>query len=85
MYYISHHSDNLELSAIKKRLSDFKGEEDTLYHVRTNRKIPKRGIFIVRVYRFEDGKLRPTKLNTAFSYREFLEYQGYTWGRESLA
>ena len=59
MYYISPTSYALELSAVKKRLSDFKGEEGAEYHVR---KSPKRetGFFTVPVYVFKNGKLNRT-------------------------
>ena len=85
MYYISEYSQingpALELARKVKRLADFKGKEEGVYHVRTKRALPQDGSFTVRMYYFEDGKLQPHDTwRTTFLYNsDFETYDGIDW------
>ena len=85
MYYISEYSRSkgpaLELSRKVKRVADFKGKEDGLYHVRTKRALPQDGCFTVRLYYFEDGKLQPHDTwRTTFLYNsDYDTFDGLDW------
>ena len=69
MFYISPKSYKLGLSAVKKRLSDFKGEEGAEYHVMKKRR-PAEGMFSAPLYVYRQGKLQPTNKATLFEVVE---------------
>ena len=64
MYYISREDSSLQVSAVKKRLKDFSGQEGEFYHVRKKRSTG--GLMSVPVYVYQDGKLKPTKRWSVF-------------------
>jgi len=66
MYYISDKESCLQISAIKKRLKDFWGVEGKEYHVRKKRDIGE-NLTHIRIYIYQDGKLRPTKSWSVFN------------------
>jgi len=65
MYYISTFDSQLQLSAVKKRLADFKGIEGAKYHVRTTRQTD--GLRTLPVYQFTEGRLVKTREWSVFN------------------
>jgi len=65
MYYISQYSNELQLSAMKKRLSDFRGIEGQKYHVRTTKEVGSLGM--VPVYQYTGGRLVKTSASSVFN------------------
>lgn len=66
MYYISNIESSLQISTVKKRLKDFWGVEGREYHVRKKRNIGE-NLTHIRIYIYQDGKLRPTKIWSVFN------------------
>ena len=66
MYYISNIESSLQISTVKKRLKDFWGVEGKEYHVRKKRNIGE-DLTHIRIYIYQDGKLRPTKIWSVFN------------------
>ena len=65
MYYISQISNDLQLAAMKKRLSDFRGIEGQKYHVRTTAEVGSLGM--VPVYEYTGGRLVKTNASSVFN------------------
>ncbi len=65
MYYISQISNDLQLAAMKKRLSDFRGIEGQKYHVRTAKEVGSLGM--VPVYEYKSGRLVKTNASSVFN------------------
>tara|TARA_B100000405_G_scaffold300626_1_gene260601 strand:+ start:1124 stop:1339 length:216 start_codon:yes stop_codon:yes gene_type:complete len=65
MYYISNISNDLQLSAMKKRLRDFRGIEGQKYHVRTTKEVGSIGM--VPIYQFKGGRLVKTGASSVFN------------------
>ena len=65
MYYISQISNDLQLAAMKKRLSDFRGIEGQKYHVRTAKEVGSLGM--VPVYEYKSGRLVKTNDSSVFN------------------
>jgi hypothetical protein len=66
MYYISLKASGPSLSAKKKRLSDFKGEEGELYNVRKTAAFDPK-LWSLPIYIFKNGRLRPTGNYSVYS------------------